>query len=72
VNRAEEAALLDLFATVDAVFTEPDAFDPNKTRIGHGRIYRAWKRARRTLAAQSYAPLTSRLPERSERGNNTP
>lgn len=42
-------ALLDLFATVDAVFVEPDAFDQDNMKKSMGRIYRTWKRARSAL-----------------------
>jgi hypothetical protein len=38
--------LLELFGTVDDVFTEADAFDPAQMRAGFGRIYRSWKKAR--------------------------
>lgn len=40
-------ALLGLFAMVDDVLTEPDAFE--NTRTGMGRIYREWKAARAIL-----------------------
>jgi hypothetical protein len=41
--------LLDLFATVDTIFSEDDAFDDENLRMGYGRIYRSWKRARQGL-----------------------
>lgn len=62
LNDAEQQALLELFATIDSVYTEPDAFSPEKQSIGFGRVFRAWKRARDVLARQSYAPLQSRIP----------
>jgi hypothetical protein len=67
LNEAEARALLELFSVVDDIYTEHDCFEPAKVSIGYGRAYRAWKRCRDVLAAQSYAPLQSRPPERSER-----
>ena len=40
------AALLEVFAAVDDVFGEDDAFAPGRIHNGLGRIYRAWKSAR--------------------------
>jgi hypothetical protein len=40
--------LLDLFATMDAVFTEDDAMTEH-ARTSLGRCYEAWKRARAAL-----------------------
>ena len=68
MNAAEQRALLELFATIDAVMTEHDCFAPDKVTIGHGRTYRAWKRARRVLALQSHVPLAQRIPEAKPRG----
>jgi hypothetical protein len=62
LNEAEARALVELFSVVNDVFTEPDAFEPAQRAIGFGRTYRAWKRARRVLAAQTYTPLTPRPP----------
>lgn len=41
--------LLDLFAAVDDIFTEPDAFSPEKQRMALGRTYRQWKKTRAAL-----------------------
>lgn len=41
--------LLELFATVDGVFTEDDAMQPAKLQVGMGRIYRQWKKTRTEL-----------------------
>lgn len=38
--------LLELFATVDDVFSEEGAFSPEKKNTSLGRIYREWKRVR--------------------------
>lgn len=38
--------LLEMFAAVDDVFGEDDAFSPGKIYNGMGRIYRAWKASR--------------------------
>src|ERR1700738_697062 len=38
--------LLEHFFAADDVFTETDAFEPNKLRMSYGRLYRAWKQAR--------------------------
>jgi len=37
--------LLEVFSVVHDVYTESDAFDPDKLKTGYGRIYRAWKKA---------------------------
>lgn len=47
VNATEP--LLELFALVDAVFTEDDAMSPEKRQTGMGRIYEQWKRCRAEL-----------------------
>lgn len=39
----------ELFAEVDDVFTEDDALSPEKRQMGMGRLYRAWKKARKEL-----------------------
>lgn len=41
--------LLELFAVVDDVMTETDAFDPAKMKAGFGRIYRGWKSSRQQI-----------------------
>ena len=41
--------LLELFAVVDDVFTEDEAFAPENLRAGLGRIYRQWKKSRKVL-----------------------
>lgn len=41
--------LLSMFAMVDDVFTEQDAFDEVKRKIGYGRIYREWLEVREKL-----------------------
>lgn len=41
--------LLDLFATVDDVLGEYDAFDPNQINKSLGRIYREWLNTRESL-----------------------
>lgn len=40
---------IELFADVDAVFTEDDALSPEKRQMSLGRIYRSWKNARAWL-----------------------
>lgn len=42
-------ALLELFAEVDTVFFQDDAFAPPNMKYGFGRIYRAWKTAHMML-----------------------
>ena len=42
------APLLELFATLDAVFTEDDALT-DKKQVSLGRCYEGWKRARAAL-----------------------
>ena len=42
-------ALLELFAVVDAVFTEDDALSPEKRKMSIGRIYEQWKRSRKMI-----------------------
>lgn len=42
------APLLELFATLDAVFTEDDALT-DKKQVSLGRCYEGWKRARKAL-----------------------
>ena len=41
--------LLELFAVTDDVFTEVDAFSAEKRQASLGRIYRQWKRTRKSL-----------------------
>lgn len=42
--------LLSMFAMCDDVFTEDDALiDPNKAKMGFGRIYEEWKRCRSAM-----------------------
>lgn len=41
--------LLDLFATVDDVFCEPDAMRQDNLQKGMGRIYRQYKKTRHEL-----------------------
>jgi hypothetical protein len=41
--------LLDLFSTVDDVFTEDNAFEDTFRKLGYGRIYRAWLDTREVL-----------------------
>lgn len=43
------APLLELFAVVDDVMTEDDAFDTAKLKAGFGRIYRGWKSSRQQI-----------------------
>jgi hypothetical protein len=40
---------VELFADVDAVFTEDNAMAAENRQMGMGRIYRAWKKARKEL-----------------------
>jgi hypothetical protein len=47
VSPEELIALLEAFSVLDDVFTEDDAF--SKARVGMGRLYRAWKEARKVL-----------------------
>lgn len=41
--------LLELFSTVDVVFSEDDSMQPSKRQISLGRLYEAWKQARAQL-----------------------
>lgn len=41
--------LVSLFSTVNDVFEEDDAFDPNRMKAGFGRIYREWKKCRAAM-----------------------
>lgn len=41
--------LLALFAVVNDVFEEDDAFDPARMQNGYGRIYREWKKCREAM-----------------------
>lgn len=41
--------LLDMFATVDDVFSEDDALSADKRQVSLGRIYRKWKEVRSQL-----------------------
>lgn len=47
--RHEMIPLLELFAAVDDVFTEADAFQPEHIRQSLGRIHRQWKVTRAAL-----------------------
>jgi hypothetical protein len=63
VNAAEQEALLTMFATIDTVFADGDAFTDDRSRqISLGRCLRAWQQCRDVLAHQSYTPLKQRLP----------
>lgn len=44
-----QAALLDLFSVLDAIFTEDDALSPAKRKMSLGRAYESWKRCRAVL-----------------------
>lgn len=41
--------LAAMFAVVDDVFTEEDAFQMDKMKAGFGRIYRQWKSSREMI-----------------------
>lgn len=62
--------LLELFATVDAVFMEDDALSPEKRQMGLGRIYEAWKQCRATLDPE-YNPSGDRR-DRPDSRRRTP
>lgn len=49
LERDVALALLSCFAMLDDVFTEDDAFDDPKKKIGFGRLYEEWKRCRGVL-----------------------
>lgn len=49
LERDVALALLSAFAMLDDVFTEDDAFDEPKKKIGFGRLYEEWKRCRGVL-----------------------
>jgi hypothetical protein len=68
VNAIEQRALLTMFAAIDTVFADGDAFTDQRSRqISLGRCFRAWQQCRDVLAHQSYTPLKQRYPdERSE------
>lgn len=59
--------LLELFAVVDAVFTEEDALTTHK-QVTLGRIYEEWKRCRTALDpdfdVKSYEPLKQKVKRR--------
>jgi hypothetical protein len=48
--------LLELFATIDDVFTERDALDPRQRQASLGRIYRAWRTAELALRGEKTEP----------------
>lgn len=66
--------LTGLFAVVDDVFEEPDAFAPNRIHASLGRIYREWLDAREALdpdfdrARYRQAMKTERTPPTSAGG----
>jgi hypothetical protein len=76
VNEPERQALLELFAVVDGVCTEPDLFNAERLNAGLGRIYRQWRITRDVFAHTSYLPLRQRIPseatgEKASQGERT-
>lgn len=61
---AATAPLLELFATVDDVFTEDDALGDVKRKMTLGRIYREWKSVRAQLDSDFVARKEGGLPIR--------
>jgi hypothetical protein len=57
----DEPSLASLFAVVDSVFTEHDAF--YRTNVTIGRIYREWKKVRRALGGDDYVTPEQHDPE---------
>lgn len=57
--------LLEMFATIDAVFEgEEDALSPEKRQVTLGRVYEEWKRTKRRLDPTWRSPSQRGVPRR--------